>query len=73
MMAFSLENYFENKSLNDSRFIKWYAHYVSEIDGVYSASEIPVYPCTETDFARFYPVDRRGESRLKNMKDNPDR
>lgn len=72
MMAFSLEKYWAQKGLYDPRFIKWYAQYVIEIDGVYSARELPVYPCTEADYAKFYPVDRRGESRLRRMKENAD-
>ena len=42
-------------------------------DGINSAFEIPIHECTEQDFEKFYPVDAKGEPRLREMRKSPGR
>ena len=60
MMAFSIENYFESTGLHDPRYLKWFAAYFDVKDHIRSVRELPVEPCKESDFAKFYPIDKQG-------------
>jgi len=62
MAAFSLEDYLTFEFKNDPRYVKWFARYLRIIDGVATAREVPVHPCTDEDYGKFYPVDDRSSS-----------
>ena len=68
MMAFGLEDTVTKKSLDDPKFIKWLAYYVEFVDGERIRTELPVYKCTDEDFARFYPIEPSSATRLANAK-----
>ena len=68
MMAFTLESYFTQETLDDPRFTKWYAYLSVGKDSVRKPREVPVYPCRDADFARFYPIDVRSRDKLELMK-----
>ena len=59
MMAFTMQSYFTQENLSDTRYIKWYAHYSIVTNGVYYNKELQIYPCREEDYAKFYPIDER--------------
>ena len=65
MMAFTLESYFSGETLDDPNYIKWLAYFRVDKDGVSDAREIPIYPCRDEDYAKFYPVDERSLPKLK--------
>ena len=73
MMAFTVENYFTQETLNDPRYTKWYAFLSVGKDSVVKPREVSVYPCRDEDFARFYPVDVGSQSKLELMKTDPKR
>ena len=35
-------------------FVKWYAEYVLQVDGVYEYKEIPMHKCSEKELAKFH-------------------
>mmetsp|Transcript_24914 Transcript_24914/g.31087 ORF Transcript_24914/g.31087 Transcript_24914/m.31087 type:complete len:171 (+) Transcript_24914:2-514(+) len=72
MMAFSFEDYFSNKSLIDTRYVKWFAYYLVSQGGVWDSRELPIYPCTDEDFAKFYPIDDRSETRFNASQNRAD-
>lgn len=72
-MAFAIENYEDNSGLDDPRFVKWFAHYGTVVDGVATSRELPIYPCTEADYSKFYPVDQSGKTRLRLSKESVNR
>ena len=64
-VAFGIENYFSNESLDDSKYIKWVASYVRYENGEsMGRTELLTYQCTDEDFSQFYPVDPGSEARL---------
>jgi len=61
MMAFGLHGFYSGLKA-DPRYIKWVArHFISE-EGRITERLIPMHPCTEEDFAKFYPPDKRSAS-----------
>ena len=68
MMAFTVENYYTHETLNDPRYTKWHAYLSVGKDSVVEPREVPVYPCRDEDFARFYPIDVRSRDKLDWMK-----
>ena len=65
MMAFTLESYFTGESYDDPRFVKWAASIVVSVDGVWKPREVPIFPCRDEDYAKFYPFDDRSSPKLK--------
>ena len=61
MMAFTMENYFSGQTLDDPRYVKWVATYEVVQDGKIDSKELPVYQCSDEDYAKFYPFDERSE------------
>ena len=72
-MAFTLEHFLSGKTLDDPRYLKWVAFIRVAKDGEASSREVPVFPCRDEDFAKFYPVDDRSISRLNKMRSSPDK
>mmetsp|Transcript_15874 Transcript_15874/g.19999 ORF Transcript_15874/g.19999 Transcript_15874/m.19999 type:complete len:157 (-) Transcript_15874:1317-1787(-) len=72
MMAFALEDFFTSESLSDPRYVKWFAHYSIIVGGEWRSRELPIYPCKEEDYEKFYPIDERSASRLSRFKSEPD-
>ena len=72
-MAFALENWFKGETLSDEKYLKWFANYreKSLFDGVDTSRELPIYECTEKDYERFYPIDKRSENQFRKFKDDP--
>eukprot|EP00353_Schmidingerella_taraikaensis_P010908 CAMPEP_0185574734 /NCGR_PEP_ID=MMETSP0434-20130131/6118_1 /TAXON_ID=626734 ORGANISM="Favella taraikaensis, Strain Fe Narragansett Bay" /NCGR_SAMPLE_ID=MMETSP0434 /ASSEMBLY_ACC=CAM_ASM_000379 /LENGTH=131 /DNA_ID=CAMNT_0028191391 /DNA_START=210 /DNA_END=605 /DNA_ORIENTATION=+ len=66
-MAFSLENYLTTESLTDPRYVKWFAIYSVVNKGVWHRRELPIYPCTDKDYQKFYPLDDQSKSRFDVM------
>ena len=67
-MAWTLENYFTIETLDDPKFIKWYAYVVRSYEGVIQSREIPVFPCRDEDLEKFYPVDEHSQSKIEQIK-----
>ena len=64
MVAFSVEDYLTYEFKNDPRYVKWFARYLRVIDGVSTVREVPMHPCTDEDYGKFFPVDDRSSSLL---------
>ena len=58
MVAFTLEDYHTLETKMDTRYVKFFAEYSQMINGVRERKEIGLHPCTEEEYARFYPVER---------------
>lgn len=69
MMAFALSRFPNEGIKNDPKFVKWFAEYVTFSNGTYEYTEIPMYPCTEDDYARFYEVNKASSALAKQLKD----
>ena len=65
MIAFALEDYFSYETYEDPMYLKWVAYNrVAGIDG-YTSREIPIFPCRDEDYAKFYPVDESSKPKLQ--------
>ena len=53
MMAFAVTNLFTRDSLEDPKFVKWYAESTYRDGDKYIYTEIPMHKCTDEDMARF--------------------
>ena len=73
MMAFTLESYFTGESFDDPRFVKWAASIVVSVDGVFEPREVPIFPCRDEDYAKFYPLDERSSPKLEQTLRDPNR
>ena len=58
-VAVALEGYLTNEFKNDPRFVKWFAMAQIFEDGKSTKREVPMNPCTEEDYEKFFPVDER--------------
>lgn len=64
-MAVSLEDYFTLDNKNDTAFVKWFAiYYVYSDDEVIEKREVPMYPCRDEDYQKFYPTDNKSKRKL---------
>ena len=54
MMAFTVVDYESGEVRDDLSFVKWFAHLWIVVDGEASLVEIPMNPCSDEDFAKFY-------------------
>ena len=52
----------------DTRYVKWYAYYYTNIDGRARRQELPIYKCTENDYAEFFPIENRSSALLQQIK-----
>ena len=48
MMAFSV-NTIKSGYFSDPKYLRWYANFITQKDGVYSESIHPLYKCSEAD------------------------
>ena len=56
MMAFAARRIIDGEVyLSDPRYVRWYATFVSQLDGVYSEYILPLYRCQESDMEKFFP------------------
>jgi len=68
MIAVAVESYFTKKSLIDSRYLKWAAYIWKENSDETSFFELAMRPCSDEDFKKFYPVEKKSELRLNGLK-----
>ena len=54
---------------SDPRFVKWVASYQISTDDSYEAIHYPMYPCTDEQYAKFYPPEERAASRVRNFQE----
>ena len=55
-VAVTLEDCWTSEFKNDPRYVKWFARYSTFENGKTINHEIPMNPCTEEDYEKFYPV-----------------
>ena len=71
-MAFALERHISSEIIDDSkedkRYFKWFAQYNEYKNGKKHRYEIPMKPCTESDYEEFYPVDPGSKNRIEHLK-----
>lgn len=72
-IAFTLENYIEQKKRLDPRYVKPFVRIVSSFDGEDIYKELHWHECTQADFDGFYPVAKKSEFLLSLFKTDPDR
>ena len=58
MIAFLVTHFIKGDVKNDPKYVKWFAEFVLQEDGVFSYGEVPMHVCNETDFAKFHPPNR---------------
>lgn len=73
MVAFTLEDYNTQQTKTDTRYVKFFAEYSNMTSGERDRLEISLHPCTDEEYARFYPVERRSSSVLNSFRTNPNR
>ena len=71
-LAFAVENYFTQKSLQDPRYVKWFATLVIASDGEQKEYELQTNLCRDEDFEKFYPIEERSSFRLNRMRTTED-
>lgn len=64
MVAFTLEDYNTLVTKSDTRYVKFFVQYSNMTNGDRQMHEIGLHPCTEEDYAKFYPVETRSSSLL---------
>ena len=72
-MAFTIENYLDNKIRNDTSYIKIFARIAGQKKGEPYGHEIRTHRCTEDELSEFYPVTKESEYLLQQLKTNPER
>ena len=65
MMAFAVTDYLTGEIKADKKFVKWFAQYHIQEDGEWSSVEVPMYECTEADFARFHKPSKSAAGMVK--------
>ena len=45
--AFSIESYYTRLPINDPRYVKWIAKYITSVDGKHIQTILPFHKCTE--------------------------
>ena len=66
MMAFALIDWLDG-SLNDPNYIKWVARNITQNDGDFSFTFIPLDKCTDEDLSDFYPADPRAVKQMMDL------
>ena len=59
---------FYSGAKSDHTYIKWFARTMTSTNGVISSRIIPMHPCTDEDFAKFYPPKKSSEAVVKKYK-----
>ena len=54
MMAFAVVDYVTGEKRADERFVKWFAEYRVNVDGVLKRSELPMQACKQADLDKLY-------------------
>ena len=68
MMAFAARGLSGTRSLNDPKYVRWYATFITMKDGNYSENNYPLHQCTEDDMKKFFtPDDDKTEKSLNDM------
>lgn len=64
-----MENFFDHSDLVDTRFVKWAAYHYQVTGGRSSEvyTQLDVHRCTDSDLARFAPVELKSSKRLKHL------
>ena len=55
-MAFTIEDGFHTRRIQDSRYVKWIVRLLKTKDGIKSEKRLSYHRCTAEDYASFYPV-----------------
>ena len=61
-IAFNVRNQFDLKVRDDPRFLKWYVRLTRNNGEV--VRNIPYFPCTESDYSQFYPINKGEANQL---------
>ena len=68
MIAFYAKSYTKNEMLSDPSKIRWYATNIIKIDGIETYPTYRLEPCSEEEFAKFYPpVNKQTEKTVKDL------
>jgi hypothetical protein len=62
--AFSVENYFDRRMIDDPRYVKTLMRLIGTRGGEKYEKILPHHKCTEADYAEFYPVDTNSVDQL---------
>ena len=71
--AWSVENYYEEKRKNDSRFVKTLVTLEKKVNGVRTTRILPFHDCSNSDFDSFYSVNEKSRGPLQNIQNDKDR
>ena len=73
MFAFTLQDGVSRKAKMDRRYIKWQAAFYSFLNGKLEKWHlVDVYPCTETDYEKFYEPGKQTKGRFEEHRENKD-
>ena len=69
MIAFAVTHFITGEVKDDPKYVKWFAEYVIQKDGVYTYDEIPMHVCTEEEFARFHKPNKASSGLVSRYKE----
>ena len=67
-MAVAVENWYEG-SLNDQSIFKVVAQINLQTNTGLSGDFYTLHPCTETDYAKFHPVEKKAAAKVETLKE----
>ena len=56
-MAFTMENYLTNETINDPRYVKWIVRMYGKNNGEFYEDLLSFHKCTDEDYSQFSPID----------------
>ena len=71
--AFSVENYFDRRMIDDPRYVKTLMRLIGTKGGELYEKILPHHKCTEADYAEFDPVNTQSKDQLRAMQADENR
>ena len=69
-MAFVIEDTNTGVLLDDPKFVKWFAIYVHGVEGKFTKRAVPMYPCTDDEFSKFYEPSKAYTDRYDGLRNS---
>ena len=54
--------------LDDPKFVKWFAIYIQGVEGKVTKRAVPMHPCTNAEFDKFYEPSKAYTDRFKGLR-----
>ena len=67
-MAFVIEDTQTGVLLDDPKFVKWFAIYTHGVEGRVTKRAVPMHPCTDDEFGKFYEPSKAYADRFEGLR-----